>query len=60
MELASRITMDTTVEGLPKPGGVLYCDFPVWGSKNKFRGVAKLWGGPSAENSSDITAIGAE
>ena len=60
MKLASRRTMDTTVEGLQKPGGPLYCDFTILGSKKKFRGVAKLWGGPNAANSSDITAIAAE
>lgn len=59
-ELAPRITMNTTVEGLPKPGGPIYCDFSVQGSKKDFRGVAKLWAGPTAANSSDITAIAAE
>ena len=32
-KLAPRKTMDTFVEGLPKPGGPIYCDFTVRGSK---------------------------
>jgi hypothetical protein len=60
MKLAPQRTMDTTVAGLEAPGGPLYCDFKVRGPKKQFRGVAKLWRGPSAENSSDITAISAE
>jgi len=59
-KLAPRTTMDTTVEGLPAPGGPLYCDFTFRGSKKNFRGTAKLWAGPAAPNASDITAITAE
>jgi hypothetical protein len=60
VKLAPKLTMNTTVEGLPAPGGPIYCVFTVEGSKGKFRGVAKLWGGPTAANSSDITAVSAE
>ena len=60
VELAPRHTQDSTVAGLEAPGGPLYCEFTVRGSKKRFRGVAKLWGGPDAPNSSDITAIAAE
>ena len=58
--LAPRRTQDTTIEGLAAPGGPLYCDFTVKGSKKQYRGVAKLWAGPDAPNSSDITAVAAE
>ena len=58
--LAPFHTMDTTVEGLKAPGGPIYCEFTVPGDKHLFRGVAKLWRGPKAENSSDITAVAAE
>lgn len=58
--LAPRMTMNTTVKGLETPGGPLYCDFTVEGPKNHYRGVAKLWPGPTAPNASDITAIAAE
>jgi hypothetical protein len=60
MKLAPRITMNTTLKGLPEPGGPIYCEFTVEGSRKDFRGVAKLWPGPTAPNSSDITAIAAE
>ena len=45
---------------LSEPGGPIYCEFTLQGSRNDFRGVAKLWPGPTAPNSSDITAIAAE
>jgi hypothetical protein len=60
VKLAPRFTMNTTLKGLAKPGGPIYCEFTFQGSKNDFRGVAKIWPGPSAPNSSDITAISAQ
>ena len=59
-KLVPRVTMNTTLEGLPKPGGPIYCEFTIKGSKDNYRGVAKIWRGPNAANSSDITAIAAE
>lgn len=55
-ELQPGRTLDATVEGLAG-GGPIYCAFEFGGKNKHFRGVAKLWGGPSASNSSDITAI---
>ena len=32
------ITMNTTLKGLPAPGGPIYCEFTVKGSKDNYRG----------------------
>jgi hypothetical protein len=54
--LAPQITSDEFVEGLPD-GGPIYCEFAVQGSKDDFRGAAKLFELP---NSSDFAVVAAQ
>lgn len=56
VSLAPRHTTDHTVGGLPD-GGPIYCEFTVEGSKEMYRGAAKLFHAP---NSSDFVAVSAQ
>lgn len=52
LPLEPRHTTNHAVEGLPK-GAPIYCEFTVEGSKNMYRGAAKLFPAPA---NSDFTA----
>ena len=54
--LAPQMTSDKFVEGLPE-GGPIYCEFTVQGSKDDYRGAAKLFHLP---NSSDFAVVAAQ
>jgi len=56
VELAPRHTADHSVDGF-KDGGPIYCEFTVEGSKEQYRGTAKLYHAP---NSSDFVAVPAQ
>lgn len=55
LELAPRHTADQFVDGV-KDGAPFYCEFTVEGSKEQYRGTAKLFHAP---NSSDFVAVSA-
>ena len=56
LRLAPQMTSDEFVEGLPD-GGPIYCEFTVDGSKDDYRGAAKLFHLP---NSSDFAVVAAQ
>ncbi len=56
IELAPRTTADKFVDGF-KDGAPIYCEFTVQGSKEHYRGTAKLFHAP---NSSDFVAVPAQ
>lgn len=54
LSLEPKHTTNHTVEGLPK-GAPIYCEFTVEGSKDMYRGAAKLFPAPTNR---DFTASG--
>lgn len=56
IRLAPQKTSDQFVQGLEE-GAPMYCEFTVQGSKNDFRGAAKLFPWP---NGSDFAVVAAE
>jgi len=56
LSLEPKHTTNHTIEGLPK-GAPIYCEFTVEGSKEMYRGAAKLFPAPAG---SDTVAIAAQ